>query len=354
MVDARMIRHSGVGRMLCQILPRLINQSPELCWRILFPTSARSWIEKHIPHAGILISDTPIYSIREQLQLARLIHQTRPALFWSPHYNIPLVGPVRLLTTVHDLCPLALPQFFQGQVKQAYAKFMFSSVARKSNHIAFISEFTQNEFKKHTSTQSPTSVIPNGVDPFWFEPISCVPPVNPFFLYAGNLKPHKNPGLLIKAFIQASGLIPHDLIFVGKGKDSFKKHVRSLIPNHMSQRVRFVGEVDDSELRRLYRTATALVFPSLYEGFGLPALEALAAGCPVLASDIPALREVCGEQALYFDPYNDRELANLMENQRLQPEFSPAEHVEHARRYSWDIAILCYRDLILKLAQEAH
>lgn len=156
----------------------------------------------------------------------------------------------------------------------------------------------------------------------------------PFLLYVGNIKPHKNLRFLIRAFQHIADRVPYDLILVGR-KEGFltgDDTIGSLVDG-WEDRIRFTGWVEDATLQQYVAQAEAMVFPSLYEGFGLPPLEALAAGTTILVSDIPVMREVCGEDAVYFDPRDEKSLADEI---LCLSEMKRDCKREHKIKYHWE------------------
>ena len=160
----------------------------------------------------------------------------------------------------------------------------------------------------------------------------------PYFLAVGNLKPHKNLLALCHAFAWVADRIPQHLVLLGK-KEGFLTgldgaSIEGLVPG----RIHCTGLVDSRTLRAVTHHASALVFPSLYEGFGFPPLEALACGTPVIASDIPPVRETCGEHVAYIDPHSEEELrqALLQYAEERIDSVERAAGKELAARYSWE------------------
>jgi glycosyltransferase involved in cell wall biosynthesis len=248
--------------------------------------------------------NSPIYSLSQRFEFKSKVPGDLD-LFWSPHFDCAAFWPRKVLVTVHDLYHLALPEFVGGPHKRLYARWMFDRVASEAAGILVISEFTKKELYRLTKVSpEKVQVIPNGLDPFWSEPTSTLSPhPKPYFLFVGNIKPHKNLGRLVEAFGKISKSIPHDLVLVGQkegfltGDPGVQKKAVSL-----GGRVSFTGTIPRDLLKAYYHHAEALVFPSLYEGFGMPPLEAMGCGCPVMASTAASIPEVCGEAALYFDP----------------------------------------------------
>ena len=156
----------------------------------------------------------------------------------------------------------------------------------------------------------------------------------------GNVKPNKNLGSLVDAYSLLLEEIPHDLVIVGK-KDGFITGDNVVISRAagMGARVHFTGHLDETLLRQYVSHADIFVFPSLYEGFGLPPLEAMAAGCPVIASNAASLPEVCGDAVTYCDPYDANDIAEKIKlvladgNKR---ERMRVKGFEHAKMFTWE------------------
>jgi glycosyltransferase involved in cell wall biosynthesis len=154
----------------------------------------------------------------------------------------------------------------------------------------------------------------------------------------GNVKPHKNLISLIRAFNQVKDKLPYDLVIVGK-KDGFITNDDELNSFfETSERIQFTGFVDDNELKKLVHQADFSVFPSLYEGFGLPPLEAMASGTAVAVSNIPVLKEICGDAVVYFDPNDHQDIAETickMENKGIRDELIGKGN-QKAKQFTWE------------------
>lgn len=327
-MDLRMINSSGIGTYIQNTTPLIIQNYPLIKFNILGDRNKLKkfdWInEKNI---NIIDCQAPIYSIKEQVDVFRKIPKNT-ALFWSPHYNIPLLYHGKLLITVHDVFHLAMPQFVNGIHKKAYAKLMFSCLSKKADAIMCVSEFTASQLIEHTNVaKEKVNVTYNGVDSAWFNIQYKENPYHkPFLLFVGNVKPHKNLMLLLTAFEKIMDKVPHDLMIVGK-KEGFITGDNMIMvkAQKLGTRVHFTGRVTDDVLKQYFVYADALIFPSLYEGFGLPPIEAMACGCPVIVSDAASLPEVCADAALYCDPNNPQDIADkilrLLKDKHLQESF---------------------------------
>jgi len=341
-IDARWINTSGIGTYLRHIIPGIIEHFPSheitLLGRV---DELQNTFGSIIGRCRIIEAQAKMYSIREQLDYVRLIPR-ETKLYFATHYNVPLFYSGRMLVTVYDLMHLAMPQFAPGFHKRLYAKLMFSVVRYKADSILTISEFTKHEMERLLGRfDQPITPIHLGVSDEWFSiPALPSPHPRPYVLYVGNIKPHKNLKTLVKAFIAIESRIPHDLVLVGK-KDGFitgDDEVAELAWN-LGERIHFTGRVSDDELKQYFHHAETLVFPSLYEGFGLPPLEAMAAGCPVVVSNAASLLEVCGDAALYFDPYDVNDLSRKLElvltNSQLRDSLRQSG-LDRAHKFPWD------------------
>jgi glycosyltransferase involved in cell wall biosynthesis len=311
-IDCCMLDASGIGTYIRALVPRIIRIRPEWHFTLVGPHVAleqAGWKESGF--AEVIDCDAPVYSLAEQLVMPRRI----PAgtdLFWSPHYVVPLAYGGRMMVTVHDVLHLALPEYASGLLKRVYAHVMFAAVRRKASAVICVSDFTVSELTRLTRPSGQiVRRIYNGVDSSWFIPEAKPSPrARPYLLYVGNVKPHKNLRTLVSAFARVSGGMAEDLVIVGKREGFITGDTEiAAQAGELGDRVVFTGHVTDDLLHLLVAHATALVFPSLYEGFGLPPIEAMAAGCPVLASNAASIPEVCGDAALYCDPRSVDDMA---------------------------------------------
>ena len=243
----------------------------------------------------------------------------RDGLLFSPGNIHPLLslGRYREVVTVHDLAYAECPEAYSTAFRVLYS-LLVPAALRRADAVITVSEAEKahilGRYPKvggrihavHHGAPDEKDVEgpPDGLD---------VSPGNrPFVLWVGTLVARKNPQGAIDAVAMVNRDVPLDLVVVGAKQSGLLEGGLRVGPDVM-ERVQFAGWVEGfAELRRLYQSAVALVFPSFYEGFGIPALEAMRLGCPVVASDIPALREVCGEAALYADPHRPAEIARAI------------------------------------------
>jgi glycosyltransferase involved in cell wall biosynthesis len=311
-----MVRHSGIGRYLRNLFPLLLPLLEADKIRILASREtlgSPAWLAD--PRIELFETTAAIYTIAEQLFSLRGAYRDTD-LLWVPHFNAPLRYPGKMVVTIHDIAPLAMPQILGNALKRAYAKLLIERSVHQASAILSVSQFTRDELISRLAVPpAKITVTPAGLDLDWPQsaPPHTEPDATPYFLYVGNVKPNKNLSTLLQAFTTVLDRIPHRLILAGKIK-GFGTNDDAVIhqAEALGPRVRFTGEVTDAELQQLYAGASALVLPSLYEGFGLPILEAMSLNCPVLASTAGSLPEVGGDAALYFDPHSAAQLANRL------------------------------------------
>lgn len=312
-VDSRLLT-TGIGSYLRRTLPGVTRALSEVQFTLLGVESELGAAFGDLANVTVATCRAPIYSLLEQVQIARAIG-SNTGFHWTPHFNVPILSRVKQLTTIHDVVFLARPEFFPGGLKRMWARLLFRAAVRKSEQIIAVSRFTAGELHRLLKCDSAKiEVIHNGIDPdfakFQTEPI---PTERPFVLFVGSVKPHKNIGCLLSAIESSSSELTYDLVVAGKSEGLRTRDEAALRALERSgDRVRFLGYVPENLLKNLYAKAACAVFPSHYEGFGYGPLEAMALGCPVLASHIPAHEEVCGEAAFYFDPGKPVELASCL------------------------------------------
>lgn len=293
-VDARMRSHGGIGTYLRALLAYLEHSNHE--WFIL----------------GAEELQASIYSLKEQIELPKKIPECD--LLWSPHFNVPLfpIKAKKRVVTIHDLYHLDHLSEFSLE-KKLYAKIMLSRAVSKADRLITISEYSKSRLLAYfPEAKDKVQVIYCGCDHLLKEKEIPGLPEN-FFLFVGNLKPHKNLELVLTALLKRPDF---HLVVAGKmygfihGVDW--QEIEKKFPE-LKGRLHPLGKVSDEQLTWLYLHAQALIFPSFYEGWGLPPLEAMRLGCPVLASNAASIPEACGTAALYFDPKNPEELLKQMD-----------------------------------------
>ncbi len=294
---------TGLGRYSRELVAALVPQNPDMACTLLVRDASASWLQGI--HAQILQADIPHYSLAEQRLLPSLIRRSGAELFFSPHFNVPWLCPVPFVATIHDLILHRYPNS-ASLFKRAAYRILLHRTVRKARRLIAVSDFTREEIARAygSRTLQKTVRIHEGVPP-QFVPCTAVQQQaaretyglsRTYVLYVGNSKEHKNVQLLIDAFAEAD-VADMELVLITGGPEAQRLH--------LAPQVRILGGVPDADLPALYSAAAACVTASLYEGFGLPVLEALHCGCPVIASDRTAIPEVADGHALLIPPYKE-------------------------------------------------
>ncbi len=342
-IDFRMHKASGIGTYVKSLLPFLVEKFEVIL------LGSRAEIQDYAWSKGVKILEckSKIYSIKEQLELPLKIPKCD--IFWSPHYNIPIL-PIMAkfrVVTIHDAFHLAFYDTLNFMQK-IYAKTIFNQALSRSDIVLSVSDFSRSEILKYAKIDKNIFVAPNAIDEGRFNhhcDSNALEAVakdyglpEDFILFVGNVKPHKN----LKNLLFALEKMDLNLVIVGK-KDGFitgDSIISEIIRRkNLSNRIFFTGYVKDADIAAIYNLAKLFVFPSLYEGFGIPPLEAQACGCPVVCSDAASLPEAFGDSVVYFDPYSVEDMRDkiqmVLNDENLQNELR-AKGFENVKRFSWE------------------
>ena len=286
----------------------------------------------HLVPAGIDPLRLPARSqvLRMAVRLPRLLRRLRPALAHFQH-SLPLACPSPAVVTVHDVSFERDPHLM-GLRDRLIFRAVVPRSARRAARVIAVSELTKRDLVElYGIEETKIVVVPNGVDPTF---TADGPQLNgePFALFVGALQPRKDAANAIEALALVGEGAPR-LVVVGKDKGGRAEAQRSAKRHGL--RVEFRGHVPKEELATLYRSAACLIFPSRYEGFGLPVLEAMASGTPVVATTAGALPEVAGEAAILVEERNPVALAGGIERALADRERLRAAGLERAARFSW-------------------
>ncbi len=319
-IDARLwgTRHTGIGRYIENLIANLPPAAVNQVVLIVPPDLKR---EPQLAKFTKLYASSHPYSLLSQAEMFFLLLKLRPGLLHVPHFTIPLLWPGRTVVTIHDLIkhistgpatttrsPLLYRLKYWGYL------IIFKAAVRRSVRILVPAGFWKSELISRYHLPSDKIVVTNegvNVQVFSAVPDHFTPPfTDPYVIYTGNLYPHKNVPLLLQSIKQLGGQMK---LVIVCARSVFTDRLSRLVTGlSLQSDVRFVSSVTDSQLAGLYARARAFVTPSLIEGFGLPGLEAMAAGTPVLAARASCLPEIYGSAALYFDPHQAGELASLI------------------------------------------
>jgi glycosyltransferase involved in cell wall biosynthesis len=285
LADARWFGAHGIGRFARNVLNRL-------------------------PHCEQLTSGPKPLSLLDPLWLSYQIVTKRPSVFFSPGFNPPALSTAPIIITIHDLAHLQLPAFATCG-RRLYYQLLVKPASNRAHRVITVSEYSRMEILKWTGLPETCVInVGNGIDSAFRPDGPRYDPGFPYILYVGAFRPHKNLGRLFNAFER----LAHpkvNLLLTGKRTPELTAQLQG---RTIQNRVRFAGCVNDEALATLYRGAICLILPSLIEGFGLPPLEAMGCGTPVIVSRTTALPEVVGDAAVLIDPLDVDDIRNAMES----------------------------------------
>ncbi len=330
-IDARMmgLEHAGIGRYIANLVREIKNlkfKSPRSGISAKYKNYEITFIQPKIEH----------YSLKEQLLMPLIIAQSGADLVHFPHFNVPLFCPRPFVVTIHDLIkhqsrgPATTTRWpLIYWLKYGAYCLIFRSAVRRARLIIVPSQAVKKELLTHYRLAPEKVVVTHEAAAEVFKPKKTAKR-EPFIVYTGSLYPHKN----IERLIQAVRLIKVPLKIVCS-RSVFTKR---LAQKTNSRLVEFLGFVSDRELVRLYQQATALVQPSLMEGFDLNVIEAMASGLPVVISDIPVHREIAGQAAVYFNPDDIQNMAAAIKRVLNSPQLRQSllqKGLQQAKKYQW-------------------
>jgi glycosyltransferase involved in cell wall biosynthesis len=349
-IDVRMWSESGIGRYIRNLVKQLVLMDSSHQF-VLFGLS-KDWNEISDVVGGANVrfveSNFGWYSFAEQIKLPILLYREDLDLVHFPHFNIPVLYFKPFVVTIHDLIHFSfdmhrvstLPVVVYRLKKIAY-RLAFSQAVKRSKHLITVSHYVKDQIVENFGVDAEKiSVTYEAGDGLVVPAISSIDPEpKPYFFYVGNAHPHKNIEFLLQAFSVFRKQHPeYSLVLAGKRNYFWEQTELYAAEHNLSENVVFKGYVDDNKLGQLYSNATAFVFPSLSEGFGLPLLEAMLHKCPVISSSATCLPEIAGEAALYFDPKDVKSLVEAMEHLVNDMEFRNgliSKGTVQAARYSW-------------------
>jgi len=346
-IDARMIRAGsmhGIARYVYQLLNGLKEIGKSHTFFVLInagsPLEELEWPD----HIQLITLRSGWISIREQREIPRILKKVNADLFHAPSFVAPIFVPCRMIMTIHDLNHMVLPQFYTF-FHQFYYHIIVRNSIRRSVYILTVSKFSKQEIVRTLGLSADKIFVTyNGVSDT-YQPVDDkdyreyvrdiygLP--NHFILCVSNNKPHKNVHQLVRAYCFSNLDIPLvlacpvDRSLICIAENYGKKHL-----------IYFSKFIEEQHLPAVYSMTDLFVYPSTYEGFGLPPLEALSCGAPVVVARSSSLPEVVGENAIFANPYDFKAIAKALElgisNSPLREKLR-VRGLKHAKRFSWDI-----------------
>lgn len=349
--EANIRKRVGIGQFAYELLSQFASLKPQgITFHIYLKRPPLSDMPRQ--HEGlryVVFGPKPLWT-----QLALPFHLyfkgPKPDVFFSPSHYAPRFSPVPTVVSVMDLSYLFFPELFnRSDLKQLKSWTAYS--VRNAKKIITISDSSKDDIiKAYSVPDKRVAVVYPGIKPS----VSLTPHIysmqelkakyhleNPFILFVGTLQPRKNIARLIEAFsrLPADVLAKTDLVIVGKKGWQYEDILAAPEKYGVTKRVKFLNFVSDDDLAELYKQAKCYVLPSLYEGFGLPILEAMKNDCPVITSNVSSLPEAGGDAALYVNPTDVQEISSTMA--KLLTDSSLRQKLiekgrQHIKKFSWE------------------
>jgi glycosyltransferase involved in cell wall biosynthesis len=294
--------------------------------------------EKH-KNVSIVKCNAPLYSLREQIQIPLILRKEKPDLFHSPTFSTPMFSPCKTIITVHDLIHLV----FGGYFHKLYYRFLASRVKKYPYWITSVSEYSKKDITNSLGiSRDKVFVTHIGVESKFCPNIDESSKKERYILFVGNSKPHKNLIGVLNAFNLASQKsdFSHFLTLVGINENDVSQLVKTeRLDPQLNKKIIIYPQCSEKELIQLYQSADLFLAPSLLEGFGLPMLEAMACGTPVITSNCSSIPEVVGNGAILVDPKNTKAMADWINdvlNENAIREEMIQKGIERAKMFSWE------------------
>jgi glycosyltransferase involved in cell wall biosynthesis len=353
-IDARKLRDFGIGTYIRNLVEQLARLDQDTEYVLMLPPADVEFAAGLGENFRGVPETARPYSFGEQLRIPLALARDRIHLLHEPHYVLPPATRCRSVVTIHDCIHLMFPQYLPNRLAPYYARAAMWSATRTADRILTVSEASKHDILRffHIAPER-VEVIYNALDTRFSEPPDeehmervrqRYQLHHPYILYVGNIKPHKNLERLIAAFgrvRQEGGPDDLRLIVIGDELSRYPALRQAVHRHKLDKHVRFLGFQPAHTLIAFYRLARAFVFPSLYEGFGLPPLEAMACGTPVVTSNLSSLPEVAGGAAVLVDPYDIEAIADGI-RRAISDEPLRADLIARGRArvhdFSWQVA----------------
>lgn len=339
-------KHAGIGRYISELIRHLLPLLKQQTTLVLFffdQTQAKEVLGQDIRHPRLELIYAPIkhYGWQEQWRMPKVFAAAKLDLLHVPHWNVPLAYRGKLIVTIHDLLwheqrglHMTTLKPWQYLFKYLFYLLIVRQATRRATAIIVPAQTIADTVGKYyPSCRHKITVVKEGVAPAYQFTATAGKSSRKQLIYTGSLYPHKNLQLVIRALHK---LPKYQLVVVG-ARNVFQDQIRQLVARHkVKAQVKFLGFVEDRKLIQLYSKASALVQPSLSEGFGLTGLEAMAAGLPVLASRIPIFAEIYQDGAIFFDPHDQDSFLSAVRELELADRHELRQKGQAvAAAYSW-------------------
>jgi glycosyltransferase involved in cell wall biosynthesis len=323
-IDARKLGDFGIGTYIRNLIASLGELDQENRYVLFVGQQGIQELPDLPENFRAVVERSPSYSVRELVALSWRLFRLRLDLYHSTHYVLPAVVPCRAVVTIHDIIHLLYPEFLPSALAFFYAQRMIRRSLSRGDRIIAVSQNTKTDLMDYFKVDGrKIRVVYSGVTDRYRQSLAPAEIATrqeefginrPYLLFVGNPKPHKNLDNVVKAYARAREIYEFDadLVCVGDREGMEFKIRQRAEQMGLTDRIRLVGHVPEEALPALYQGATLFVFPTLYEGFGLPVIEAMASGVPVITSNTSALREIAEGYGHLVNPLDVDEIARAI------------------------------------------
>ncbi|MCG9875224.1 MAG: glycosyltransferase family 4 protein [Leptospiraceae bacterium] len=357
-MDVRMIQHSGIGVRIQNILEsiRFSNDfeiflfgDPQILSKYQIP-----------PKAKIIPYNAKIYSIAEWFG-----HPSMKEMDYLdiPHFNVPLRFISKCIVTIHDLIPWVMKEYHGSFIKRLYLRIVLSSISLYAKKIITVSNYTKNDFIKYFGLPTNSiETIYNGINKKLYVTQTSKNILNfknkyklpkQYFLTVGIGKGHKNFDFLLQNLLDLWKSNSTEIDLVLAGAYEFKVELLNNLPEQFKSKVYSLPRIEDKEMPIMYQSAEALLYPSLYEGFGFPVVEAQSVNCPVISSNASVLPEILVDSALFFDPRSNEDFQNKVLDFCNMTVSKKKKLIQkgktNSNRFSWNTSVSSIQNFYLSL-----
>jgi glycosyltransferase involved in cell wall biosynthesis len=331
-IDTRKIRDFGIGTYIRNLVRSLAELDRENRYVLIAGRDGREVLGDLPDNFEVTVEASSVYSLRELAALSWKLYRLRLDLYHSTHYVLPAVLPCRVVATIHDIIHLLYPDYLPSRLAFLYAQRMIRRTLSHAHRIVTVSHNTKADLMDYFGVDGrKIEVVYNGVEESFrrrlpqeeiADRLARLGLKRPYLLFVGNPKPHKNLDNVVRAFALARQLKPFaaPLVCVG-ARESAELRIRQRAAQlGIADAVILLGHVEQEALPALYQGADLFVYPTLYEGFGLPVVEAMASGVAVITSNTSALKEIAEGYAYLVDPLDLKGLAEAIAHCTADPE----------------------------------
>lgn len=355
-IDARFIgpEGTGLGKYTEKLIENLQKIDNKNSYFIFLKKSNWHFLEFQNNNFKKILADISWYSLEEQLKMAGIFNSQNLDLLHIPHFNAPIFYKKKFVVTIHDLIHHNFSQESTTtlnpliyKIKRSAYKIIITRAVKKSVKIITPSNHVKEELvETFRINKSKISVIYEAAEDEYQKVPTKKPEIllkkyaiaKPYLIYIGNAYPHKNLENLFAAIKIINKKVKLNLVIV-TARNIFSNRLQvQITKNNLEKRVQVTPYIQSDELNTILRSSEAYIFPSLSEGFGIPGLNAMAAGVPVLASNIPTLQEIYQDAAIYFDPKNPTDIADkintLLKSPKTKEDLTKKGYLQ-VKKYSW-------------------